>query len=449
MTKEKLYDPMVSGLPCDLESERMVLGSVMIDGGKISDLRDILAAEDFSSDRNRTIWGAFTGMYERGEKIDRVTLATYLHGSGSLEKAGGISYLSDLDDDMPIIANLDSWAQTIKRKSVKRKAIMECHRYMLRLSTSDEDASEIFTEAGEAMARLNGELVSDTGFSTPMQIVRECGGPDKYLDSRRASGVQTPWQSLNNLTGGFREEELIILAAHTARGKTAMALNIALHAAKKFVPVAVFSMEMSRTMINDRFIAINGRFDGRSIRRPERDFMSEEERSRAVINSLRQVADLPLYVCDQTTVTVAAIEGKLRRLMAQVPIGLVIIDYIQLASGVGKFSNRADEVSSITRALKRLAASLKVPIVALSQFNRDSARDNREPEKHDLRESGSIEQDANLILAIHFTRLYDVAAGIPTGDVKLKILKQRSGPEGWLPFTFHAPSGVFYEQERA
>lgn len=443
---QKVFDPIEWGLPSDLDSEKIILGSAILKGENMATLRDVLFADDFSLESHRRIWVTLVAMHDAGENIDRITVLSALSDRKELEAAGGISYVTDLDNGLPFIAHLESYVENIRRKSAKRRAILQCNNYMLRLATTNEDASEIFSEASARMMELNGELMGDTGFSTPADVIMAAGGLGKYLDGRRADGIKTPWPGLNRMTGGFRKEELIILAAHTARGKTAMALNVALHAAsRQDVAVAIFSMEMSRELLTDRFIAINGKFDGRSLRRPERDMYLEAERVRDVGNSARKIAELPIYMCDNTTSTVPAMEGKLRRLMARVPIALVIVDYIQLASGVGRTGNRAEEVGSISRGLKRMAAALKVPVIALSQFNRDSARDSREPEKYDLKESGSIEQDASLILAIHFTRMYDVAAQVFTGDVKLKVLKQRNGPEGWLPFTFHAQSGVFEE----
>lgn len=442
----KSYDPFSVPLPSDPDSERLILGNVILDSSRMPLLRDVLFTEDFSNPQNSIIWKRMVVMFDAGVAIDHVTLASHLAGAKELESCGGLSYLSDLDTGMPIFPNLDAWVEIIRKKSVKRQAIIKCNDIMIRLAGTDEDASEVFMDASAKMSEFNSDLLGDTGFSTPFDIVTKAGGTEKYLDSRRAEGIQTPWGSLNRMTGGFRPQELIVIAAHTARGKTAMALNIALHAASRnLIPVAIFSMEMSEDAINDRFISIGGRIDGRTLRRREARPELEAIRIAEVGASLRHVVGLPLYISDTTTVTVPAMEGRLRRLMSQVPIGLVIVDYIQLASGVGRSGSRAEEVGSISRALKRMASSLKVPVIALSQFNRDSARDNREPEKWDLKESGSIEQDANLILAIHFTAMYDVMAGIPEGEVKLKVLKQRNGPEGWLPMKFHAPSGEFRE----
>ncbi len=445
----KNYDPFSVPLPSDPESERLILGNVILDGSRMALLRDLLFADDFSLSQNSVIWRRMVAMYDAGVAIDRVTLSSHLAATKELESAGGMASISELDTGMPLLPNLDTWVEIIRKKSVKRQAIVKCNEIMMRLAGTDEDASEVFMEASAKMTEFNSDLLGDTGFSTPLDVVRKAGGVEKYLDYRRAEGIQTPWGGLNRMTGGFRPQELIVIAAHTARGKTAMALNIALHAAARHsTPVAIFSMEMSEDAINDRFISISGRIDGRTLRRPERNPELEAVRVAEVGSSLRHVLGLPLYISDTNSSTVPAMEGRLRRLMSQVPIGMVIVDYIQLASGVGRSGSRAEEVGSISRALKRMASNLKVPVIALSQFNRDSARDNREPEKWDLKESGSIEQDANLILAIHFTTMYDVAAGISEGQVKLKILKQRNGPEGYLDFTFHAPSGEFREVDR-
>lgn len=439
------YSPMELGLPQALDAERFLLGSVMLDGEKMNTVRDLLSQEDFAIEKHRRIWGRVCEMHDAGQVVDRTTVMFKLQATGELESVDGISYLCSLDEGLPIVANLESYISQIRVKSVKRRAIIKCNDLMLRLSRTDEDAAEVFFEAEELMGKFSGELVNESEFSTPFQIIERAGGIDRYLSARRVEGVTSPWGQLNRMTGGFRPGNLILLAAQTGRGKTAMALNIAHHAAVSGFAPAIFSMEMDRSEINDRLISISGRIDGRTLRRQERDPNVEVERRKQVGAAARELTMLPVYISDKSRSTIPAMHAELRRLMAKQKVGLVIVDYLQLAQGVGRFDKRADEVASIARGLKRMAMELKIPVLALSQFNRDSSKDNREPELHDLKESSELEQAANLVLMIHFTRMYDVSAGIETGEVKLKVAKQRAGPVGFINLMFHAPSGVFYE----
>jgi replicative DNA helicase len=223
-----------------------------------------------------------------------------------------------------------------------------------------------------------------------------------------------------------------------------IALNLAAHFAAGGHAGAIFSLEMDAEQINDRIICTNSKLDSQILRRADSGLLDVDHRA-TISHAIAMAAGLPLYISDRDRFTVPAMLAELRRLKARQKLEFVVVDYIQLAQGVGRFDKRADEVASITRGLKRMAGELRVPVIALSQFNRESTKNNREPELHDLRESGSIEQDATLVLMIHFVRNHDVNAGVDEGEAKLLVRKQRNGPIGWIPLTFHAPSGRFYE----
>ncbi len=439
------FNVLEAGLPASLEAERLILAQCLMDPSVIETACDALGGEDFTTEAHRLIWEALNALNSVGERVDRVMVAEWLLQRKQLESVGGISYMLDLEEGMPRIPNLEGYVRTLRQKTVKRKAMLKCNDLLTRLGTSDEEASEIFADAESAIAKLTGELSERSAFMNPREIIAEAGGIDSYLKSRADEGIRTPWTKLNRMTGGFRPGNLIVLAAHTGRGKTAMALNIAFYAALRGKGVALFSMEMDKSEINDRFLSISGQFDSRMLRRPEHDAELEGHRRNRVREAVYAIADLPLYVSDRASVTTPGMLAELRRLRASRQIDMVVVDYLQLAKGSGKFGSRADEVASISRGLKGIAMELGVPVIALSQFNRESSKDDKEPQLHDLKESSGIEQDANMVLMIHFTRMYDISAGIETGEVKCIIRKNRSGPVGWAPLQFHAPSGIFRE----
>jgi replicative DNA helicase len=447
MTKAPIYDPLLVGLPAAQDAEKFLLGSVLIKGEQMNTCRDLLTATDFSIESHRRIWSKLCAMHDEGQHIDHSTVGFKLHDSGELESVGGVTYLVSLDDGLPVVSNLESYVTEIRRKSVKRRALLKCNELMIRLSSANEDEADIFADAEAAMSKLGGELIDASGFQTPGEIIRAAGGTDKYLQRRREAGISTPFPTLTNMTGGFRPGDLIVLAALTGAGKTAMAINFATHAAARGHAGAIFSLEMDAEQISDRIICARSGISSQLLRSAETSLLVDSDRRAAVSRAMAAAGELPIYISDRDRSTVPSMLAELRRLMTRQRLEFVIVDYIQLASGVGRFDRRADEVASITRGLKRMAGELRVPVIALSQFSRESAKSAREPELHDLRESGSIEQDATLVLMIHFTRMYDVNIGIDEGEAKLLVKKQRNGPTGWIPLRFHAPSGRFYEQE--
>lgn len=203
-------------------------------------------------------------------------------------------------------------------------------------------------------------------------------------------------------------------------------------------------MEMDAQEVNDRLLCLQGTFDSRTLKRSEIDENLEKKRRCSVLGAVSALSQLPIFISDSSVVTIPAMHSTLRKLIAKNDVGLVIVDYLQLVKGVGRFDKRVDEISNISRGLKRMAQDLRRPVIALSQFSRESAKQGRVPELHDLRDGGSIENDANLVMLMHFTRRYDVNAGIPVGDLDLIVAKQRSGPVGTVKLQFHAPSGAFY-----
>lgn len=443
----KVFNVLEAGLPSNPEAERFVLAQCMIDPVMIETACDAIVAEDFTTEAHRRIWEGLCAVHASGERVDRVMVAQWLMERGWIESVGGMGYMLDLEEGMPRVPNIEGYVRSLRTKTVKRKAMLKCNDLLTRLGTSDEDASEIFADAEATISKLTGELSERSTFRTPGEVVLDAGGIESYLRRRSEQGILSPWSKLNRMTGGFRPGNLIVLAARTGRGKTAMALNMAFHATMRGGCVALFSMEMDKAEITDRLLSIQGKFESRTLRRAEFDPEDEQNRRYRVREAIQASASLPLYINDRSSITTPGMLAELRKLRATRKIDMVVVDYLQLAKGAGKFGTRAEEVANIARGLKGIAMELGVPVIALSQFSRESSKDEREPELHDLKESSEIEQAADIVLMIHFTRMYDIISGVETGDVKLFIRKQRAGPVGWLPLQFHAPTGIFREIE--
>lgn len=441
---QEVFNPLTQGLPSAEESERFLLGACL-QYGKFAECEPRVSEEFFSSETHRVIWRAMTAVSGQKSAVDHSTVAIWFSKRlDELERAGGLGYIVDLADGSTG-ASIDSYVREIRDCHYRRLMMFKFNEAMMRLGDRTQDTVEIGVDVGEEIQKCVGSVAERSGFSTVKEVIMDAGGLDKYLNRRRQMGLRYPWEEMNRLTlGGMRPGNLIVLAGPSGGGKTALALNCAVTAAAQGAGVAMFSLEMDREEISDRLISIAGKIDGRVLRR---DFENPDARFK-IRQSVSLLADNPIiFVHDETSPSIKSVRSELKRLMAKESIGLVIVDYIQLVEGsIRKGSTRAEDVGHITRGLKRMASELKVPVIALSQLNRDSAKDNRPPELHDLRESGSIEQDASLVAMIHFTRRYDTGAGVDTGDLDLLIRKQRNGPVGSISLEFHAPSGLFDER---
>ncbi len=275
-------------------------------------------------------------------------------------------------------------------------------------------------------------------FETPGQVITKAGGLYAYLESRNKKGIQTPWSKLNNATGGFHPGELIVLAAGTSKGKTAFALNLGYFVAKNKIGVAVISLEMGRNEVCDRLLCVSGQIDSQSIRRRPEDPRIER--------AADDIAEMQVFICDNGLSTTRAIRESVIALRTKAEIGLVVVDYLQLLSSSRKYSNRTEEVGALSRSLKMAAQELELPFLVLSQLNRTSGREKRPPELFDLRESGSIENDSDVVLFLHAEREYKEA---PTTfmPVDLILAKQRNGPAGIkFPLMFRSDCGRFEEK---
>ncbi len=424
------------GLPTNLEAERLVLGSIILDDTLYIQAASTLEPDDFSLDKHRRIFTRMGELHGRGESIDRVTVANELLRYNELEACGGLSYLVSLDDGLPHIVNIESYIRIVRDKAVLRRIIFASQHLMNRCMAGEEEPDEILSGAEETLLKL-GESRVKAGLVNPQQILDEYeGGLNAFLDpSKRIKGISTGFLKLDEMTGGLHPGELFILAARPSMGKTALALNIAHHVATKSgQAVAVFSLEMSREALLTRLVCAGARVDSQRFRT---GYLNQEERRRLQA-SLTELAKAPIYIDDTAGVHLMDIHAKLRRLQGEHKLGLVIVDYLQLMSGRGRFENRNQEISALSRGLKLLAKELGVPLMVLSQLSRapETRQGDHRPQLSDLRESGSIEQDADLVAFIFREEIYKRDREDLRGLAELLLAKQRNGPVGTINLVF-------------
>jgi replicative DNA helicase len=426
------------GLPASVDAEKFVLGMILLNDTYYLQVAGALEAEDFSLEKHRRIFARMKDLYERGERIDRVTLADELIKQGQLESVDGLAYLVSLDDGLPEIANLDSYIRIVKDKSTLRKLVFSAKSIMDRAMLGEEAPDQILASAEESLLKLGESRQRDELVSPAAVIEKFPGGVGAFLDpSQRVRGLSTGFTKFDEMTGGLNGGELIILAARPSMGKTALALNIAQHVAthpQMRKPVAVFSLEMSSASLLTRLLCAGARVDQHKFRA---GYLNQEERRR-LQHQLAVLTESPLFLDDTPGVNLMDVHAKLRRLKSQHGLALVVIDYLQLMSSRGRAENRNQEVSAISRGLKLLAKDLDVPFLVLSQLSRaaETRPGDHTPQLSDLRDSGSIEQDADLVMFIYREEVYKRDREDLKGLADLIIAKQRNGPIGKVPLRF-------------
>ncbi len=426
------------GLPANLDAERFVLGSILLDDSSFISTAGALGADDFCLEKHRRIFSRMAELYDRGERIDRVTVANELMKHNQLESIDGLSYLVSLDDGLPTISNLDSYVRIVKDKSILRRIIFNSQKLIDRCVLGEEEPELLLASAEESLLKL-GESRAKDALANPDRIIREFeGGLNAFLDpSKRIKGVSTGFLKLDEMTGGFHGGELIILAARPSMGKTALALNIAQHVAMNQAEkqtVAVFSLEMSKESLLTRMICAAARVDQQKFRA---GYLNQDERRR-LQKAAAELVQAPLYIDDTPGTNLMDVHAKLRRLKNEHGLKLVIIDYLQLMSTRGRSENRNQEVSALSRGFKLLAKELDVPMLVLSQLSRapETRPGDHRPQMSDLRESGSIEQDADVIGFIFREEVYKQDREDLKGLAELLLAKQRNGPTGKINMVF-------------
>jgi replicative DNA helicase len=424
------------GLPTNVDAERFVLGSILLDDSFYIQAAGNLEPEDFSLEKHRRIFKRMGDLHERSEKIDRITVANELMKFNELEACDGLSYLVSLDDGLPQLPNVDSYIRIVKDKAVLRRIILASQHMINRCLLDAEEPDQILAGAEETLLKL-GEARVKSGLMNPEQILRDYeGGINAFLDpSKRIKGLSTGFTKLDEYTGGLHGGDLVIIAARPSMGKTALALNIAQHVALKLKQtVAVFSLEMSQESLLTRMLCSAARVDSQRFRA---GYLTQEER-RKLNQALHELVEAPLYIDDTPGVHLMDMHAKLRRLQSERKLGLVIVDYLQLMSGQGRFENRNQEVSALSRGMKLLAKELNVPMMVLSQLSRavETRQGDHRPQLSDLRESGSIEQDADVVGFIFREEVYQRDREDLRGLAEFIVAKQRNGPVGTVNLVF-------------
>jgi replicative DNA helicase len=433
-------------LPNNLEAERSILGAILLDNHALNAAIEKIRSEDFFLSQHRQIFERMIQLGEKQQAIDVVTLMEDLSRRGELEAAGGIAYLSQLADGLPRVTNVEHYARIVKEKAVLRSLILSASAIQEQALAAGDDADVILDRAESVIFQLAEDRVK-VGLIGVKELVR-----DNYerlekifSEGRRITGLTTGYPGLDNETAGLQPSELIILAARPSMGKTALALNISENVALRLrEPVAVFSLEMSKESLLLRLLASEARVDAHKFRTGH---MGRDDWGK-VTGALTNLADAPLWIDDSASSTVMEIGAKARRLKRDRGLSLLVVDYLQLVvpTHTGRGTNRQEEVSSISRGLKGLAKELKVPVLVLSQLTRAPERDDRKPQLSDLRESGAIEQDADVVLFINRPNFYKT--DLPEEDrakAELIIAKQRNGPTGSMNFVFLARHTRFEE----
>jgi replicative DNA helicase len=432
--------------PQSLESEQSVLGSILIDRDAIVEVAEFLRPDDFYRDANARIYGSMLELFERREPLDIVTVSEALERNGDLDAVGGRTYLSSLSNQTPTAVHAVQYARIVERKAVLRNLIGAAGRIA---GIGYEDPAEI----QEAIDRAEAELfaVSErrvhAGFSPLRSLLHEAFDRLDYLHSHRGeiSGVRSGFTEVDALTTGLQRSDLIILAARPSVGKTSLALNIAEHAAVRDArSVGIFSLEMSKEQLVLRLLSSVGDIDSQRLRT---GFLEDLDFNR-VANAMTQLSEARIYIDDTPNISTMELRTKARRLQAEAGLDLVIVDYLQLmqATTTTRDANRVQEVSEISRGLKALARELSVPVIALSQLSRQpEMRESKEPRLSDLRESGAIEQDADLVMFLwrEKERGQEEADG-DVEEINLHLAKHRNGPTGRLKLMFKKRQTRFY-----
>jgi len=427
------------GLPTSIEAERSILGAILLDN-LLFDQAAELKPDDFSLDGHRRIFSRMRDLQDTGRPVDMITLAEELDRRKEVEAVGGIAYLSSLIDGVPERPSVEHYVRIVRNKSMLRGLITIAQNAIARAIENSEDAEDVINLAEQEIFALSENRLGE-GFADIPTIIRNSFGSldELYARGQEVTGLATHYTLLDKMTSGLQSSDLIIIAARPSMGKTALAMNIAENAAVlSNKVVGVFSLEMSKEALLMRMLASHSRVDSHRLRT---GFITREDKDK-LTGATESLMQARLYIDDTPGIAVTEMRSKARRLKDQHGLDLLIVDYLQLMSAVpvgGKrFENRTQEVSAISRGLKAVAKELKIPVIALSQLSRapESRGGDHRPQLSDLRESGSIEQDADLVAFIFREEVYKKDDPDLEGLAEIIIAKQRNGPTGVIKLAF-------------
>jgi replicative DNA helicase len=435
MTRAASSDPFIEkGLPSSVESERSILGAILLDNALCNQAIEMLRREEFFLDSHRKIYAKMISLAERVMPIDFVTLTDELRRAGEFEQVGGATYIASLIDGVPRTDTIEHYARIVKSKAMLRRMISASNQIIALCLDEEEEtmtivdkAEQMIFQIAEDRIRQGFQYIGDVAERRLEQIEQMAGRPEMI------TGVPTGFTDFDRLTSGLQRQDLVILAARPSMGKTALALNIAQYAAKNGSVIGIFSLEMSNEQLVSRLLCSEARVDAHRLRT---GYLNREEWAK-LADALRRVTEMQIYLDDTPGQGVLEMRAKSRRLKAEHGLDLLIVDYLQLMTGRGRIESRQQEVSQISREMKGLAKELDIPVIALSQLSRapETRGGDHKPQLSDLRESGAIEQDADLVCFIYREEVYN-----PTdenrGIAELIVGKQRNGPTGQLQLAF-------------
>ena len=442
------FPHLVSGdddRPASVHAEMTILGGMLVEPVAIVDATMLLKADDFALDSHRRIYTAMLSLAEAGHAVDIVTVAEELRRRKELDSIGGVPYLASLSEGLPRKLSIESYVRIVRDKSLMRQLMTVCDVGMIDAADQSQMALDVLNNVSARLVEISEHAVTG-GFSDITAIVRDSFGSIDalYEQGREVTGLATHYIDFDRMTSGLQESELIIIAARPSMGKTAWAINIAENAAVRGGKVvAVFSLEMSKASLLRRMLASQAMVNSKAI---QTGMLMRDDRAK-LIQGLERLMESKMFIDDTPGITLAEMRAKARRLRQQQngQLDLIVIDYLQLMTGSAGanqkgFENRTQEVSAISRGLKALAKEMKVPVVALSQLSRASEQrgGDKKPLLSDLRESGSIEQDADVVCFIHREEYYDRENEDLKGKAEIIIAKQRNGPTGSVHLAYLA-----------
>ena len=432
-----------SPLPASVDAEKTILGAILLDNAAHAEAAEKIEAEDFSLDSHRRIFLRMTELINAQRAVDIITLTDELSRLKEIESIGGVAYLASLTEGLPRRPVIDEYIRIVKDKSMLRKLMLICSNAIARAANQGEAALDVLGYAEKQLIEVNEKGLTQ-GFQSLEEIVRDSFGTidNLYKNSREVTGLATEFIDFDRMTSGLQKGELIIIAGRPSMGKTALAINIAENVAVKGKGiVAVFSLEMSKESLLRRMLASQAGVDQRRL---QTGFLPEEDKTK-LREALNQLVETRLFIDDTAAISLADMRARARRLKhIRGGLDLIVIDYLQLmtdtvpSSGKKPYENRVQEVSALSRGLKALAKELNLPVVALSQLSRAGVqrKDDHRPILSDLRESGSIEQDADVVGFIFREEVYNKEREDLRGLAELIIAKQRNGPVGTVNLVF-------------
>ncbi len=434
--KMKEIDEAIQKLPPqNIEAEQSVLGAILLENNALLKTIDIISASDFYRESHRKIYNAMLALFDKNEPIDLITITDYLREKNEIEPAGGVSYLSSLINSVPTAANVLHHAKIIREKSVMRGLISASTDIVSRIYEDNSGADDLVDYEEKTIFEISEKRIR-ASFSKLNDVIKDSFEMIEHLYDKKdaITGIPSGFKDLDELTTGFQPGDLVIVGGRPSMGKTAFSLNIAQHVGINVKePVAVFSLEMSKKQLALRMLCSEAMVDSNSVRK---GFIKKKDWHQ-LTSAAGNLAEAPIYIDDSSDITALEMRAKARRLKMEHGLGLVIVDYLQLMRGRVGVERREQEISEISRSLKALAKELEVPVIALSQLNRlVEQRRPPIPTLADLRESGAIEQDADVILFLYRDEVYNKDNPELKGKASIIVAKQRNGPTGKVDLSF-------------